>query len=325
MIYTVTFNPAIDCVMHADDVSIGSINRSRTQEFYFGGKGVNVSYVLSYLGRPSIAWGFVAGWTGEALEDALARDGIASGFVHLPAGNTRVNVKLKGHVEGAGERETAVNAPGPPVDGASLEAFFDQLADVRAGDVLVLSGGIPSGMDETVYARIMKRVAASSADVVVDATGDLLMNTLPLHPLLVKPNDEEIAEIMGAGFDASSESDLERGARRMHDLGARNVLISRGGDGALLIDEAGELHRADAHAGELVNSVGAGDSTVAGFVEGTLRALELGLSGSDAVEYAFHLALACGSATAFSPGLAPIEKVRELFSRAGYAQGGSLS
>lgn len=319
MIYTVTFNPAIDCVMHADDVRMGEINRAQTQEFYFGGKGVNVSYVLNNLGRKNVAWGFVAGWTGGALEEALTRDGVANDFVHLPQGTTRVNMKVKGLVEGCGDIETALNAPGAVIDQPSLEAFFSKLSSVREKDFVILSGGIPQGVDEMVYSQVMALLQESAAEVVVDATGDLLMNALFYHPFLVKPNDEELAEIMGDGFDASSVGDLERGARMMWERGARNVLVSRGAHGAILVDSQGELHSSASHSGGLVNSVGAGDSTVAGFVEGALRAREKNLAGFDAAEMAFQFALACGSATAFSPGLAPLPLVRELLFRAGYA------
>ena len=311
MIYTVTFNPAIDCIMQVEDLAFGHVNRALTQEFYFGGKGVNVSYVLSHLGRTSTAWGFIAGWTGAALEAALREDGIPTGFVHLTEGNTRVNAKLKGTTAGSSDDvETAVNAGGPPINDEALQQFFDQLAAVEAGDFVILSGGIPKGTPKDIYARIMERLDGRGVHVVVDATEDVLMQSLPFHPFLVKPNDEELAEITGC--DPFDEEALKEGARMLQGKGARNVLVSRGGLGSLLLDETGRLQTAPVIKGTLVNSVGAGDSTVAGFVEGYLRGVERGASDESIYDEAYKLAQACGSATAFSPGLAPAELVNEL-------------
>lgn len=314
MIYTVTFNPAIDCVMQVQNLEIGKVNRSLTQEFYFGGKGVNVSYVLRNLGRTSTAWGFVAGWTGAALEAALQEDGIPTGFVHLPQGNTRVNAKLKGTTVGFdGDVETAVNAGGAPIDDASLDEFFQKLEGVQAGDFVILSGGVPKGTPKDIYARIMAKLDGRGIHVVVDATEEVLMQSLPYHPFLVKPNDEELAEITGC--DPDDEAALEEGARMLRERGAQNVLVSRGGKGSLLLDATGRLQSAPVIKGTLVNSVGAGDSTVAGFVEGYVRATEEGLDEAQAYERAYKLAQACGSATAFSPGLAPADMVNELLER----------
>ena len=314
MIYTITFNPAIDCVMRVDDLAFGRINRAASQEFFFGGKGVNVSYVLSHLGRTSTAWGFIAGWTGAALEAALREDGIPTGFIHLPAGNTRINAKLKGTVAGGdSSEETAVNAAGPVIDEASLQRFFAQLDQVRPGDFVILSGGIPKGTPKDIYARVMRELEGRDVRVVVDATQDVLMLSLPYRPFLVKPNDEELAEITGC--DPMDEQALADGARMLQERGAQNVLVSRGGHGSLLLDATGRLQFAPVIAGTLVNSVGAGDSTVAGFVEGFLRGTEAGLSETQVYDEAYKLAQACGSATAFSPGLAPAELVNELLAR----------
>lgn len=311
MIYTVTFNPAIDCVMQVEDLALGRINRVLTQEFYFAGKGINVSYVLSHLGRTSTAWGFIAGWTGAALEAALQEDGIPTDFVHLPQGNTRVNAKLKGTALGSDDdMETAMNAGGAPIDDKSLQRFFELLDTVEAGDFVILSGGIPKGTPKDIYARIMEKLDGRGVHVVVDATEDILMQSLPYHPFLVKPNDEELAEITGC--DPYDEAALEEGARMLQEKGAQNVLVSRGGLGSLLLDATGRLQSAPVIKGELVNSVGAGDSTVAGFVEGYLRGLDSGADEAAAYDQAYKLAQACGSATAFSPGLAPAELVNEL-------------
>jgi len=314
MIYTVTFNPAIDCVMQVEDLALGHVNRALTQEFYYGGKGVNVSYVLSHLGRASTAWGFIAGWTGAARETAVREDGIRAEFVHLPQGNTRVNVKMKGTaVESDADVETAVNASGAPIDDESLMRFFDQLGEVEQGDFVILSGGIPKGTPKDIYARIMEKLEGRGVNVVVDATEDVLMQSLEFRPFLVKPNDEELADITGC--DPFDESALEDGARMLQSKGARNVLVSRGGLGSLLLDETGRLQSAPVIQGTLVNSVGAGDSTVAGFVEGYLRGVEAGLDDVAAYDQAYKFAQACGSATAFSPGLAPAGLVSELLER----------
>ena len=314
MIYTVTFNPAIDCVMQVRDLELGKVNRSLSQEFYFGGKGVNVSYVLRNLGRVSTAWGFIAGWTGAALEKALEEDGIATDFVQLPAGNTRVNAKLKGTAIGFEEdMETAVNAGGAPIDEASMQEFFAKLDNVKPGDFVILSGGVPKGTPSDIYARIMSTLDSSGASIVVDATEEVLLQSLFYKPFLVKPNDEELAEIIGC--DPLDEDALIAGAHELQDRGARNVLVSRGGRGSLLLDASGNLQMAPVIEGTLVNSVGAGDSTVAGFVEGYLRAIEAGEDEQAAYQQAYKLAQACGSATAFSPGLAPSELVNELLAQ----------
>ncbi|MBR0406233.1 MAG: 1-phosphofructokinase family hexose kinase [Eggerthellaceae bacterium] len=314
MIYTVTFNPAIDCIMQVQDLEFGRVNRAVTQEFYFGGKGVNVSYVLRNLGRTSTAWGFVAGWTGAALERALQDDGIETGFVHLPAGNTRMNAKLKGTVLGSDDDvETAVNAGGAPIDDASLQEFFDLLDTVQPDDFVILSGGVPKGTPKDIYARIMEALDGRGAHIIVDATEEVLVQSLSHKPFLVKPNDEELAEIVDC--DPYDVDALIEGARKLQSLGAENVLVSRGGLGSLLLDETGNLQIAPVIPGTLVNSVGAGDSVVAGFVEGYLRATEAGLSGADAYAEAYKLAQACGSATAFSPWLAPTELVEQLLSQ----------
>ena len=315
MIYTVTFNPAIDCVMQCDGLLTGAVNRAQTQSFYFGGKGVNVSFVLSHLGRTSTALGFVAGWTGAALEGALQDAGIASEFVRLERGETRINMKLKGTVAGSagGEVETAVNAPGPAVGEGDFEAFLAKLAEVGEGDFVILSGGLLPGMPTDTYALIMEALGGAGAHIVVDATGETLTSALRYRPFLVKPNDEELAEICGC--DPDDLDGLVAGAKELQRAGAENVLVSRGGKGSFLLCGEGHLIEADVIKGTLVNSVGAGDSVVAGFVEGFLRAQEVGVDGIAACERAYRLAQACGSATAFSPWLAPTELVEELLAQ----------
>lgn len=315
MIYTVTFNPAIDCVTHCNGLATGEVNRAEAQAFYFGGKGVNVSFVLAHLGRESTALGFTAGWTGAALEAALHDAGIKADFIRLASGDTRVNIKLKGTVAGAagGEVETAVNGPGPTVGEDAFDAFMAKISDVGAGDVLILSGGLLPGMPVDTYARVMDALAGSGARMAVDATGETLTSALPYRPFLIKPNDEELAEICGCAEDDVPA--LVAGARELQAEGARNVLVSRGGKGSFLICETGDFLEAPVIEGTLVNSVGAGDSVVAGFVEGYLRAQEEGLEGLAACKRAYKLGQACGSATAFSPWLAPAELVEQLLSQ----------
>lgn len=314
MIYTATFNPALDVVISVGDLQVGSINRAISQEIYYGGKGINVSYVLRNLGRPSTAWGFLAGNMGNAMNDALEADGLACDFVKLPAGETRINAKMRAPQDDGSVVETAINAPGPAIDEASLDAFFGKLETTVAGDVLIVSGAAPGGLGSSLYERILKTQEGKGVRVVVDAEGDLLMNTLPLGPFLVKPNDEELGAIVGC--DPDDRDSLVKAAHDLHEHGAQNVLVSRGGKGALLVDEHGVLHEMDVLKGTLVNSVGAGDSTVAGFVHGYLEAIENGMDESEVCGHAFAMAMACGAATAFSPGLAAKEDVDRLLEQA---------
>lgn len=295
MVYTVTFNPAIDVVVSVDVLAPGGIIRTTSQEIYYGGKGVNVSHVLRTLGQDSVVMGFVAGRMGHALESALVDNGLTCDFVRLPEGETRVNTKVRAGEPGEKLVETAFNAAGPWVDAEALGQLHSKLHQLAEGDLIVISGGAPAGVPADEYARIVQQLDGRGVKVVVDATGSLLMNTLPHRPFLIKPNDEELAEIVGC--DPLDYDALLAGARELHAQGAVNVLVSRGGRGAFLVDENGVLHESDALSGTLVNSVGAGDSTVAGFVHGYLESRDYA--------HAFKMALVCGAATAFSEGLAP--------------------
>ncbi len=310
MIYTITFNPAVDVVIRVENLQFGGINRTSSQEIYYGGKGINVSYVLRNLGRQSTAWGFLAGNIGSAMKGALEADGLGCDFIMLPEGETRINTKLRTPDEGGSLDETAFNASGPAIDEKALDLLFAKLESTVDGDVLIVSGGVPSNLGSSVYARLLETQAGKDVRVVVDATGDLLLNTLPHKPFLIKPNDEELAEI--AGCDPEDRERLIEAAEELHERGAVNVLVSRGGKGALLIDENGVLHEMDVLKGELVNSVGAGDSTVAGFVHGYLEAVEGDMPADEVYGHAFAMAMACGAATAFSPGLAAKEDVERL-------------
>ena len=290
MIYTVTFNPAIDYVIRLDrPLAVGKVNRAKGEDCVLGGKGVNVSGVLAQLGCESVALGFVAGETGAWLERGLAAQGLRTDFVHLAHGMTRINVKIK-----AGQ-ETELNGAGPDIPESAMQELEAKLDRLQKDDVLVLAGSIPASLAQTTYERLLARLAGRGVRAVVDATRDLLVNVLPYQPFLIKPNNHELSEI--AGVPLESDEEITAAARDLQAKGARNVLVSMAGDGALLLDENGGVHRIGCPKGKVVNSVGAGDSMVAGFVAGYRQ------SGGD-YDAALKLGTACGSATAFSLGLA---------------------
>ncbi|MFR2443991.1 MAG: 1-phosphofructokinase [Ruminococcus sp.] len=293
MIYTVTFNPAIDYVVHADDMQVGAVNRSRQEEVYFGGKGINVSVVLHELGLASKALGFVAGFTGEAIEQGLRADGIETDFIHLEKGFSRINVKIK-----SGE-ETELNGQGPEIPEDKLRQLFDQLEQVQDGDTIILAGSIPASL---LYEQILRHLSGKQVRAVVDATRDLLVNVLKYKPFLIKPNNFELGEIFGVPLKDDVD-EIVRYAGKLQEMGARNVLVSMAGDGAVLLDENGGVHACGVCKGTVKNSVGAGDSMVAGFVAGC----ETG-----DYDYALKLGTATGGATAFSEGLAKKELIAEL-------------
>ncbi len=295
MVYTVTFNPAIDYVVHTGEMKLGATNRSEREEMYFGGKGINVSIVLRELGINSKVLGFTAGFTGEAIEKGLADAGIDTDFVRLDRGNSRINVKIKA------SEETELNGQGPDIDDKALSALFEKLDSLSDGDTLVLAGSIPSSLPSDIYERILERLSDKNIRAVVDATKDLLLNVLKYKPFLVKPNNHELGEMFGVTLKTDEE--IEKYARKLQDMGAVNVLISMAGDGAMLIDEYGKMHRCGVCKGVVKNSVGAGDSMVAGFTAGVING---------DYEYALKLGTAAGGATAFSDGLATKEEITEL-------------
>ena len=295
MVYTVTFNPAIDYVVHADEMTVGSVNRAKSEKIYFGGKGINVSIVLKELGIPSKALGFVAGFTGAAIEQGIAEKGIETDFVHLDNGFSRINVKIKSG------SETDVNGQGPAIDNRALGELFQKLDNLSDGDTIVLAGSIPDSMPSDSYEKILEHLSGKKIRAVVDATKDLLMNVLKYKPFLIKPNNHELGEMFGVTLNTNEE--IEEYARRLKDMGARNVLVSMAGDGALLLDENGETHICGVCKGMVKNSVGAGDSMVAGFIAG---------SEKGDYEYALKLGTAAGGATAFSDGLAQREEIFRL-------------
>lgn len=287
MIYTVTFNPAIDYVVHTGEISVGGVNRTKSEEIYFGGKGINVSMVLSELGVKSKALGFVAGFTGEAIEKGVGEKGIETDFVHLENGFSRINVKIKS------DSETELNGQGPTIDEKALEQLFEKLDSLLEGDTIVLAGSIPNTMPANVYEKILERLQNKKIKAVVDAAKDLLLNVLKYKPFLVKPNNHELGEMFGVTLKTNDE--IAEYAQKLKDMGARNVLVSMAGDGALLLDENGKTHVCGVCKGTVKNSVGAGDSMVAGFIAGSVNG---------DYEYALKLGTAAGGATAFSEGLA---------------------
>ena len=297
MVYTLTCNPAIDYVVQLDaPLTGGAINRSHREVYQFGGKGINVSNVLHALDTPTVALGFVAGFTGCALEDNLRKMGLATDFIHLPKGHTRINVKVKSDLE------TEINGAGPEIDQVALQKLDAQLDALADNDTLVLSGSVPKSLGADAYGRILRRLQGKKTRMVVDASGALLMNTLAYKPFLVKPNREELEGIVGHSL--TGDEQIAEAAQQLQAMGAKNVLVSMAGDGAMLLDEHGSLHRAACPQGQVRNSVGAGDSMVAGFLAGFLQ------TGS--YDYALKLGIAAGSATAFSLELATKEEILAL-------------
>lgn len=298
MIYTVTFNPAIDYVVHFDRLVPGEINRNESEEFQFGGKGINVSNVLRTLGFDTVALGFVAGFIGEGFEKGLAEMGLKTDLIHVREGMTRINVKVKA------AEETEINGIGPVITEADMEKLYEKLDKIGPEDVLVLSGSIPKCLPGDTYERIMARLDGRGIPIAVDATKDLLVNVLKYHPFLIKPNNHELGEIFGKVLKTDEE--IADCARKLQELGGRNILVSMAGAGALLLDEKGQVHRIGCPKGKVLNSVGAGDSMVAGFLAGWL--------GKGDYDYALKLGTATGSATAFSIGLAEKPLIEQLLS-----------
>ncbi len=311
MIYTVTFNPAIDYLVFMDQLKIGATNRTASEEYFYGGKGINVSTILSTLGVENTALGFVSGWTGKALVEGLQEKGIRTDFIELdPAGGiTRVNVKIKGETDPATGRreETEINGQGPHITEEAVESLFEKIDALTADDILVISGSVPKTMPEDTYEQILARLTEGDGTrlpVVVDATGDLLLKVLPYHPFLIKPNNDELGEMLGRETQTTEE--IIEGAKELRARGARNVIISRGAKGAVLVSEQGDVIVQDPIPGNTVNSVGAGDSMVAGFLAGYIKTQDY--------QYAMLLGTAAGSATACSPGLATREEIERRMS-----------
>lgn len=296
MIYTVTFNPSVDYIVRVENFKLGMVNRTDYEEVLEGGKGINVSVVLNHLGYESTALGFVAGFTGQQIEKGIMERGCRTNFIHINKGMSRINVKLKSDVE------TEINGQGPEIKEEHIEDLFCQLDLLNRGDILVLAGSIPKSLPEDMYEQIMKRLEGRNIRIIVDATKDLLRNVLRYHPFLIKPNKHELEELFQKKLYSNGEI-VEYG-RKLLQMGARNVLVSMAGDGAVFLGENGEIYQCEAPKGNVVNSVGAGDSMVAGFVAGYLE--------EGTYEHAFKMGVASGSASAFSPQLATREEVLSL-------------
>lgn len=297
MIYTVTFNPSLDYIVTVNDFQLGETNRTASEQMLPGGKGINVSTVLENLGFDNTALGFVAGFTGREIVSKVRELGFQSEFIELDEGWSRINIKMK-DFDG-----TEINGQGPAISGAALQALLEKLDGLKEGDILVLAGSIPASIPETIYAEIMKRLDGKGVLTVVDATNDLLMEVLPYHPFLIKPNQHELGAIFGVELD--TQESVVPYARKMQEQGALNVLVSMGGKGAVLLDADGEVHMLPAPEGTLVNAVGAGDSMVAGFLAGWLEKKDY--------EHAFRMGVSAGSASAFSERLATRAEVETLY------------
>ena len=296
MIYTITFNPALDYIVKMDEFNLGNVNRSNNEFIYAGGKGINVSIVLNNLGVKSKALGFIAGFTGEEIERRVREFGCDTEFIKLKEGMSRINVKIKADVE------SEINGGGPNISSDALEELYKKLDTLTVGDILVLAGSIPKTMPTDVYERIMERLQEKNIKFIVDTTGESLLKVLKYNPFLIKPNHHELGELFGVKLNSKEE--IIEYAKKLKDMGAQNVIISMAGDGAILIDSNGGVTTSNVPKGVVKNSVGAGDSMVAGFIAGYLD--------SQKIEDGFKLGVATGSASAFSEGLATKDYVYEL-------------
>ncbi len=296
MIYTVTFNPSLDYIVNVDDFTLGRVNRTTMELVYPGGKGINVSLVLKNLSIESTALGFVAGFTGKEIERALHEWGCLTQFITIESGLSRINLKLRSN------EESEINGQGPKIDEKAIAQLYESLEQLKADDILVLAGSIPNTMSASMYEQIMNRLQNRGIKIIVDATGELLVNVLKYQPFLIKPNNHELEEIFQVTLNNNEE--IVTYGKKLKEMGARNVLISMAGDGAIFIAEDDSVYFSEAPKGKLVNSVGAGDSMVAGFIAGYLE------HGS--YEEAFKTGIATGSASAFSERLATKQEVEAL-------------
>ena len=299
MICTVTFNPSLDYIVSVEDFKLGLTNRTSSELMLPGGKGINVSTVLMNLGIENTALGFMAGFVGDEIVRKLEEMGVKSDFIKIPEGVSRINLKLKS-IDG-----TEINGMGPKISAEKVQELMEKLDTLKEGDVLFLAGSIPSSMPDDMYEKIMARLDVRGVMIVVDATRDLLMNVLEYRPFLIKPNNHELGEIFGVKI--TEKEDVITYAKKMQEKGAGNVLVSMAGDGAVLVAEDGSIFQAEAPKGKVVNSVGAGDSMVAGFVTGYLK------TGS--YKEAFQMGVCTGSASAFSEELATEPEVLALLDK----------
>lgn len=299
MIYTLTLNPSLDYVMHVNELSLGNVNRSQKEEVYPGGKGINVSIVLNNLSIPNKALGFIAGFTGIEINNKLTQLGVNTDFIILDQGLSRINVKLES------ETETEINAIGPKITPSDFKDLYSKLQQLQDGDFLVLAGSIPSNIPDTLYQDIIKSLSCKNIKIIVDTTKNSLLNVLKYKPFLIKPNHLELAELFNT--ELTSTDQIIASAYQLQEMGAQNVLVSMGGDGSILITHTKEILKISAPIGTVLNTVGSGDSMVAGFIAGYLK--------SNNLEEALKWGTATGSATAFSPWLAKKDTVDDLLSQ----------
>ena len=296
MIYTVTFNPSLDYIVRVENFRAGTINRTYYENILPGGKGINVSIVLKNLGHDSTALGFMAGFTGREICARLEKFGVASDFIDVAEGLSRINLKMKS------DEETEINGQGPNITDGDIEKLYEKLDTLQAGDILIISGSVPNTLPGDMYERIMSRLEGRGIEIVVDAEKDLLVNVLKFHPFLIKPNNHELGAIYGV--ELKKKDEVVPYAKKLQEAGAKNVLISMAGEGAVFISEKGDVLKSEAPKGKVVNSVGAGDSMVAGFMTGYLETGDY--------EKAIKMGLCTGSASAFSPDLATRPEVEAL-------------
>ena len=296
MINTITLNPSLDYIVKVDSFKVDSLNRIAEERIYAGGKGINVSIVLKNLGVENTALGYVAGFTGDEILRQIESHGVTCDFIKLKEGFSRINVKLKS------DGETEINGSGPDITNDDLEILYEKLSHLTKGDFLILSGSIPNSVPDDIYESIMSGLVDRGVEFIVDATKDLLLKVLKFKPFLIKPNHHELAEMFDV--ELKSDEDIIKYGRKLQEMGAKNVLISMAGDGAILLPENGEAIKRNVPKGELKNSVGAGDSMVAGFLCGYLRHKN--------IDEAFKMGIATGSASAFSDELATKDEVYNL-------------
>lgn len=299
MIYTVTFNPSLDYIVSVDDFKLGLTNRTSSELLLPGGKGINVSTILTNLGIESTALGFVAGFTGDEIIRKVEEIGVRSDFIRIGDGISRINVKLKS-IDG-----TEINGMGPDISREKTEELMEKLDVLDEGDVLVLAGSIPVSMPDDIYSRILERLEGKGVTFIVDATGELLMKVLKYQPFLIKPNNHELGDIFKVNLETREE--VVPYGRKLQAMGAKNVLISMAGEGAVLVAEDGSVYDAPAPEGVLVNAVGAGDSMVAGFTAGWMEEKDY--------RHAFYMGVAAGSASAFSEYLATKNEIMSLYQK----------
>lgn len=296
MIYTVTLNPSLDYVVDVDDFELGRTNRAVSERLYAGGKGINVSFVLKNLGFESTALGFSAGFTGEEIKKQIQERGITENFITVLNGQSRINIKLRG------QQETEINGRGPDIEKEHIQQLLKKLSVLSPGDYLILAGSVPMKINDTIYYDILKTLDKKGIKAVVDTTGNLLLNVLKYHPFLIKPNIHELSELFST--EIKTKEEVVQYGLKLQDMGAQNVIVSMAGDGAIFICENGEIYKSEAPKGVVKNSVGAGDSMVAGFLAGFCETKDFAK--------AFKMGVCTGSASAFSENLATKEQVRQV-------------